>query len=111
MKIGDASSVAPSGDDYNQDLLNSAQKFQDAFDSYQFAQTSEEKTQYQAMMTQQMALMNAACREIKRSGLQKQERLVETDYAAYIKNPSDENLAALQHDLITLQDYVTENNQ
>lgn len=114
MKIGDASSVTPSGpsgDDYSQDLLNSAQKFQDAFDNYQFAQTSEEKQQYQAMMSQQLAMMNAACRELKRSGLAKQESILEKDYRAYMTNPSDENLAAVQHDLVTLQDYVTENSQ
>lgn len=91
--------------DPRQEVSQSSLKFQNALESYQFAD-GEDKLHLKAIMDEQLQLIRSSVREIKRTGIAKQEQKVEDDYQKFLKDGSSENFAALEHDIQTLRDYL-----
>jgi hypothetical protein len=105
-KIGDGKPPEePTIATYRANLEQSAVKFENALQSYQTSNDTEDKLRLKEVMNQQLALIQSAVREIKQKGIYKEQVDVATDYKRFIENPSDENTAALEHDLQTLRDY------
>ncbi len=105
-KVGDEenSPKTPNVQSYHKDLENSTLKFENALMSYQNA-SSDEKTHLKTVMDSQLQLIQASIREIQRAGVAKQGEKVATDYNKYLSDGSEENFAALEHDLQTLREY------
>ncbi|MBS0625940.1 MAG: hypothetical protein JSS32_07815 [Verrucomicrobia bacterium] len=89
---------------YHKDIEKSAVKFDEALTGYQLADP-EEKARLRAFMDDQLNVINAAVREIKRGGLYKQNVKVENDYKQFIETESSESYSALKHDIQTLREY------
>ncbi len=106
-KIGEGKTPAPEPTvkTYQKALEESAGKFENALQSYQVADDTDQRMALKSIMDQQLALIRSAVQEIKRGGMYKEEVLVESDYQKFVNNPSPENIAALEHDLQTLRDY------
>ena len=105
-QIGDGGSVSQSDmQAYQKNLQDDIARFQNALAGYQVASNGDEKTRLESLMTQNMDLIQSNIREIKRSGIQKQGQIVQSDYEHYRQTPSGDNLTALQQDLSTLKEY------
>lgn len=104
-KIGEGGSASlPTEQTYRTELQGNIAKFDQALSGYTAA-TPEEKARFDEIMRQQMALINANVKELKTSGVQKQGEVVSSDYEKFVKDPSEENLTALQQDMSTLKEY------
>lgn len=104
-KIGEGGEIPQRSEQmYRNDLQNNIVKFEQALTSYPAA-SSEEKAHFNEIMKQQMALIKANVKELKTSGAQKQAEIVGSDYDKFSKNPTGQNLTALQQDMDTLKEY------
>ncbi len=104
-KIGEGTSPQePSIEKYREELDQNTLKFRNALECYATSQ-GEEKTHFKTVMDQSLGLIQSAVREIKKTGMQKQELKVEKDYAAYMKDESLQNREILEQDLNTLRAY------
>lgn len=90
--------------EYRNQLLKSSGRFQRAMDAYVEADRPEEKARLKAIMQEQLALIRAAVREIRRTGLEKESVQLEEDYQKFIHDPRGENQSALVQDLETLRE-------
>ncbi|OGN65152.1 MAG: hypothetical protein A3E80_03540 [Chlamydiae bacterium RIFCSPHIGHO2_12_FULL_49_9] len=89
------------------DLTVLTEKFQNAIESYDATVASkEEKEHLKAIMDEQLSLIQAAVNEIKKSGMHKQEALLEKHYKSYMLDPSPESFSAIEHDIATLREYI-----
>ncbi len=105
-KVGDGGGVPkPSEAQYREALQGNIAKFQNALASYPAAKNSEEQGRLKDIMNQQLDLIQANVREIKRSGVQKQGAVVSSDYQQFQTNPSDANRVKLEQDVSTLKEY------
>ena len=90
---------------YRANLEENITRFQNAFQSLSYTSDTEEKKHLAQIMEQQMALIQANVREIKRSGIQKQGLAVASDYEKYKKEDSLEIKTTLEQDIATLKEY------
>ncbi|HSX26173.1 MAG TPA: hypothetical protein VLE89_04110 [Chlamydiales bacterium] len=107
-KVGEGEKVPkPTVEQYHKDVDASSLKFLNALGSYNNGEglTSEEKSHLKVIMDQQLEIIRAAVKELKRAGIYKQEVKVENDYKEYMNKGTPESFAALEHDLTTLRDY------
>ncbi len=105
-KIGEGSDPHEvSIDQYHKDIDASSLKFLNALQMYNSSAEGVDKEHLKTIMDQQLDVIRSSISELKRAGIQKQEAKVETDYKNYMSSPSPENLAALEHDLLTLREY------
>lgn len=105
-KVGEGKSFPeqPSIQNYQEQLDQNAIKFQKALEGYKEG-NSVEKLHFKEAMDQALGLIRSAVQEIKRSGMSKQESLVEKDYNDFIKNESPANFSKLEENLSTLREY------
>lgn len=104
-KIGEGGPASqPTEQTYRTELQGNIAKFDQALSGYAAA-TPEEKAHFDEVLKNQMALINANVKELKISGAQKQGEVVSGDYEKFSKDPSEENLTALQQDMSTLKEY------
>ena len=89
----------------HRELDVSAEKFQNALETYQATDDTGERERLKSIMDQQLAIIHTAVSAIKKRGIYKQEVKVENDYKAYIESGSSENFTALEQDLSTLREY------
>ncbi len=94
----------PSVSQYHEQLDINAIKFLNALDAYKEAGNENEKTHFKGVMDSALGLIRSAVQEM-RPGIAKQEKLVESDYRAYMKNENDQTLSKLEEDLTALRDY------
>lgn len=105
-KVGEGGQPAkPAESQYQTALQGNIVKFQNALASRDAAQTDEERAHLDEIMKQQMSLIQANVREIKRAGIQKQGEVVASDYERFANNPNPQNKTALQQDISTLKEY------
>jgi hypothetical protein len=105
-KIGEGSGVKKMTEaDYQHALQESVVYFENALNGYQVASNDQERDRLDQVMHQQMQIINAAVKELKRSGVQKQGTLVRKDYETYLHDGTKENLTRLEQDLSTLKEY------
>jgi hypothetical protein len=90
---------------YHKQLQDSIIRFQFALQQTQNTKNLEEKEHFTSVMDQQIGLIQSAINEIKRLGIHKQGEIVISDYEHYQKDPSAQNLTALQQDIYTLKEY------
>ena len=90
---------------YHEQFDTQSIKFLFALDQYQKEGDQELKAHLKGVMDQCLNLIRSSVKELNQPGMHKQEDLVETDYVAYIKNDTPENLSKLQEDIATLRDY------
>lgn len=105
-KVGDGKTPpkVPTVADAHKNLDQAALKFENALISYQ-SSGGDDKTRLKQIMDQQLALIQAAIREIQRAGVATQGQKVASDYQKYMSNGSVENYAALEQDIETLREY------
>jgi hypothetical protein len=105
-KVGEGKTPAekPSIELYHQQIDQSTMKFLNALETYKDA-SSEDQGRLKGIMDQQLEIIRSSVNELKRAGIEKQEIKVENDYKAYMSDGSEENFAALEHDVMTLREY------
>jgi hypothetical protein len=94
----------PSIQMYQKELAQNIHKFEGALHSYHRAGAAQ-KAHFKFVMDQSLALIQSAVKELKKSGIGKQEAQVEKDYQTYIKTNSPNDLSVLEEDLSTLKNY------
>jgi len=105
-KVGDGKTPpnVPTTADAHRNLDQAALKFENALISYE-SSSGDQKAHLKQIMDQQLALIQAAIKQIQRAGVATQGQKVSTDYRDYMSNGSVENFAALEHDIQTLREY------
>jgi hypothetical protein len=96
----------PSQMECSKKLQENIMRFQNALASYQIARSPEELSHLEAIMNQQMGMIQSAINEVKRMGINKQGEIVRKDYERYVNTTTQLNLTILQQDLSTLQEYT-----
>lgn len=104
-KIGKGN-PSPEPPSFEHQLDMHAIKFLKALDEYESSWDEEKKSHSKGVMDESLALIRSAAQEINRSGIAKQEKLVQSDYALYIKNGTSENFSRLCEDIATLREYI-----
>lgn len=102
---GDQAPKVPTQETYHRDLEASALKFENAIEAYNQSGNREDKARLKVVMDEQLHLIQEAVNEIKLKEIHKQSEKVSKDYDQFISTGSNENLAALEHDIQTLRDY------
>lgn len=105
-KIGEGEGLGEASQaQYHKQLQNSIVRFEFALQESQNTKNPEEGEHLKLIMNQQMELIRSSIDEIKRLGIHKQGEIVISDYEHYQKDPSAQNLTALQQDIYTLKEY------
>jgi hypothetical protein len=84
---------------YKQEYVQSAALFQKALAQEAKSTYTPQQQQFQQVMEKAMDVLNNAARGLKNPGLIAQSNQIQKDFAAYQKDPSDQNRQALQKDL------------
>lgn len=90
--------------DYHKALEHSCVHFLMALRQYPTASPDERK-RLRSVMDEHAKLIQSAVDELKRRGISKEAVLFEKSYRTYVEAPSEQNRAALEHNLATLRDF------
>lgn len=106
-KVGQSGQTPQRPEDaYNKDLQGNIARFEAAFSNYSKTGSPAEKAHLKTIMDGQMSMIQANVREIKRSGIEKQGKIVESSYDKFLKKPDDSAArTALQQNMDTLKEY------
>jgi len=87
-------------------IETSALRFENALASYQNTTDANDRIRLKGVMDDSLKLINQAISGIKQqTGMGKQQEKVQGDYKKFIASGSDQDFAALEHDIQTLRDY------
>lgn len=90
---------------YHQSLKREIEHLLKAVRQYDKLPVGEEKQRFVTVMDYHFKLIIATVPEIKRLGIEKEAVAMEKAYHSYLKMATPENYAALEHTLITLNDF------
>jgi len=108
MSIDETSGVNPSQKPPEQEALENIKKFETNLYAYNTEEDQGMKTQQKQLLTDSMALIQAALSEVTRSGVHKQGVTVEHDFQDYMQSGSDMDLTKLTQDMATLKQALSE---
>src|SRR5271155_910130 len=105
-KIGEGQTPAeqPNLSSYKQDLETNSTKFLQSLEQYNQSRSGEEQAHLRTVMDQQMALIQASVRELKKHGFHKEAEIVVKDYKDYKDEETPTNYLSLHNDVETLRD-------
>lgn len=105
-KVGEGKNPAKplSAEDYRKSLQHNCTHFLTSLREYPKA-NSEERKRLANVMAEQLKLIQSDVSELKRAGISKEAVQLEKAFKAYMSDDSSQNLAALEHNLITLCEF------
>ncbi|HSX13730.1 MAG TPA: hypothetical protein VLE96_04830 [Chlamydiales bacterium] len=91
--------------DYHLSLKKEIEHFLAALRHYTLQPVGVERQRLASVMEGHLKVILATVPEIKRLGIHKEAVAVENAFKAYMKSASAENYAALEHTVVTLNDF------